>query len=56
VVSAYFVCAFAGNALPVIGIAVLATLIGSIAAVVAFAAMISVFSLTALGFGLRIAR
>jgi MFS family permease len=56
VVSTYFVCAFAGNALPVIGIAVLATLISSIAAVLAFAAMIAVFSLTALGFGLRIAR
>ena len=51
VVSSYFICAFCGNALPVIGIGVLATLASSTIANAIFAVLIAVFALIALGFG-----
>lgn len=54
VVSAFFICCFCGNALPVIGIG--STFAGPIAASLAFAAMIALFSLVALGFGLKYAK
>jgi MFS family permease len=53
IVSSYFICAFAGNALPVIGIGVISTFAGPIAASSAFAATIVVFALLALYFGAR---
>jgi MFS family permease len=53
IVSSYLICAFAGNALPVIGVGVISTLAGPIAASLAFAATIVVFALTALYFGTR---
>jgi MFS family permease len=53
VVSAYFVCCFLGNALPVIGIGVLSTLTSSAVASLVFAATIAVFALVALAFGLK---
>ncbi len=56
VVSAFFICCFCGNALPVIGIGIISTLAGAITASLAFAAMIALFSLAALGFGLKYAR
>jgi predicted MFS family arabinose efflux permease len=56
VVSAFFICCFCGNALPVIGIGIVSTFAGAITASLAFAAMIVVFSLVALGFGLKYAR
>ncbi|MER8417240.1 MFS transporter [Mesorhizobium sp. M1428] len=56
VVSAFFICCFCGNALPVIGIGVLSTMTSATVASVAFAGMIVVFSLVALGFGAKHAR
>jgi MFS family permease len=56
VVSAFFICCFCGNALPVIGIGIVSTLADPITASLAFALMIVAFSLVALGFGLRYAR
>jgi MFS family permease len=56
VVSTYYLCGFAGNALPVIGIGVIATLASMIAASITFAIMIVVFALVALYFGLRHAK
>ncbi|MER8959493.1 MULTISPECIES: MFS transporter [unclassified Mesorhizobium] len=56
VVSAFFICCFCGNALPVIGIGVLSTVAGATVASLAFAGMIVVFSLVALGFGAKYAR
>jgi predicted MFS family arabinose efflux permease len=53
IVSSYLICAFAGNALPVIGVGVISTFAGPIAASLAFAATIAVFALTALYFGAR---
>jgi MFS family permease len=53
VVSSYFICGFAGNALPVIGIGVISTLAGPIAASLAFAATIAAFAAVALYFGMR---
>ena len=53
IVSSYLICAFAGNALPVIGVGVISTLAGPIAASLAFAVTIAVFALTALYFGTR---
>lgn len=53
IVSSYLICAFAGNALPVIGVGVISTFAGPIAASLAFAATIIVFALTALYFGAR---
>lgn len=53
VVSAYFICGFLGNALPVIGIGVLSTLIGSTVASLVFAVTIAAFAVTALVFGLK---
>jgi MFS family permease len=52
-VSAFFICCFCGNALPVIGIGIISTWAGAIIASLAFAAMIAIFSLVALGFGLK---
>ncbi|MER9073499.1 MFS transporter [Mesorhizobium sp. M0904] len=56
VVSAFFICCFCGNALPVIGIGVLSTMTSATVASLAFAGMIVVFSLVALGFGAKYAR
>ncbi|SFO27951.1 Predicted arabinose efflux permease, MFS family [Mesorhizobium sp. NFR06] len=56
VVSAFFICCFCGNALPVIGIGVLSSLTNATTASLAFAGMITVFSLVALGFGAKYAR
>ncbi|TIT81483.1 MAG: MFS transporter, partial [Mesorhizobium sp.] len=56
VVSAFFVCCFCGNALPVIGIGVLSSLTSATVASLAFAGMITTFSLVALGFGAKYAR
>jgi predicted MFS family arabinose efflux permease len=53
IVSSYFICGFAGNALPVIGVGVISTAAGPIAASIAFAVTIAVFALTALFFGIR---
>jgi len=53
VVSSYFVCAFLGNALPVIGVGVISTLASSTAASLVFAATISAFALVALFFGIK---
>ena len=56
VVSAFFICCFCGNALPVIGIGILSSLASATTASLAFAGMIIVFSLVALGFGVKYAR
>ncbi|PBB95455.1 MFS transporter [Mesorhizobium sp. WSM3862] len=56
VVSAFFICCFCGNALPVIGIGVLSGWTSATVASLAFAGMITIFSLVALGFGARYAR
>ncbi|TIV92169.1 MAG: MFS transporter, partial [Mesorhizobium sp.] len=56
VVSAFFICCFCGNALPVIGIGVLSSLTNATVASLAFAGMITIFSLVALGFGARYAK
>ncbi|WP_409188057.1 MFS transporter [Bradyrhizobium sp. RDM4] len=53
VVSAYFICCFLGNALPVIGIGILSTLISSTVASLVFATTIAVFAAVALVFGLK---
>ncbi|MFK4381723.1 sugar phosphate permease [Bradyrhizobium sp. USDA 223] len=53
VVSAYFICGFLGNALPVIGIGVILTLASPRLASIVFAAMIAAFAVIALGFGLK---
>ncbi|WP_192243120.1 MFS transporter [Mesorhizobium silamurunense] len=56
VVSAFFICCFCGNALPVIGIGMLSSLTNATVASLAFAGMITIFSLVALGFGARYAK
>jgi MFS family permease len=53
VVSAYFVCAFIGNALPVIGVGVISALANAVTASLTFAATISVFAIVALFFGIK---
>jgi MFS family permease len=53
IVSSYFICGFAGNALPVMGVGIISTVAGTIAASIAFAVTIAVFALTALFFGIR---
>lgn len=53
IVSSFFVCCFVGNALPVIGIGIVSTYASPIAASLAFAAMIIVFAVVALAFGLK---
>ncbi|UFW46948.1 MULTISPECIES: MFS transporter [Bradyrhizobium] len=53
VVSAYFICCFLGNALPVIGIGVLSTLTSLTVASLVFAATIAAFAVIALIFGLK---
>src|SRR5262245_35379256 len=50
VVSSYFVCCFAGNALPVIGVGVLSSFTTMVAADIVFACMIAVFAVVALIF------
>lgn len=55
VVSAFFICCFCGNALPVIGIGILSSLASATAASLAFAGMITGFSLVAIGFGVKYA-
>jgi MFS family permease len=56
VVSSFFVACFTGNALPVIGIGVLSTLAGAIAASLTFGVMITFFALFALYFGANYTR
>ncbi len=56
VVSAFFICCFCGNALPVIGIGILSNWTTATTASLAFACMITVFSLVALAFGAKHAR
>ena len=53
IVSSYFICVFAGNALPVIGIGVISTLAGPAVASLTFAATIAIFAVIALYFGRR---
>jgi hypothetical protein len=53
VVSSYFVCAFMGNALPVIGVGVISTLASPTTAGLVFAATISMFAIVALFFGIK---
>jgi hypothetical protein len=53
IVSSYFICCFAGNALPVIGVGVISTFAGPVTASLAFAATIAIFALVALAFGIR---
>ncbi len=53
IVSSYFICGFAGNALPVIGVGVISTFAGPITASLAFAVTIAAFALAALFFGIR---
>jgi MFS family permease len=53
VVSSYLLCAFSGNALPVIGVGVISTLANPTAASLAFAVMIGLFALVALFFGVK---
>jgi MFS family permease len=56
VVSAYFVCGFTGNAVPVIGVGVGATFAGATTASLVFAATIAGFAVVAFLFGLRYRR
>jgi hypothetical protein len=56
VLSAYFICCFSGNALPVIGVGVITVMAGSLVASATFAAMIALFALAALGFALTCRR
>jgi MFS family permease len=53
VVSTYFVCGFSGNALPVIGVGVLATLTNPLTASAIFALTIGAFAVIALVLGYR---
>jgi MFS family permease len=53
VVSSYMICVFCGNALPVIGVGVLATIASASVASLAFAGLIIVFAAAALVFGAR---
>jgi predicted MFS family arabinose efflux permease len=53
IVSSYFICCFAGNSLPVIGVGVVSTLLSPVAASLAFALTIAIFALVALAFGIR---
>jgi hypothetical protein len=55
VVSAYLICVFSGNALPVIGVGVISTLASPTVASMAFAATIAAFALIALVFGSKYA-
>jgi MFS family permease len=50
IVSTYFICCFAGNALPVIGVGVVSTLAGPVTASLAFAVTIAIFAVVALVF------
>lgn len=56
VASCYFVCGFAGNALPVIGVGVVSTLSTPAIAALAFVILISVFALTAFVSGIKSTR
>ena len=46
--SAYYLCGFAGNALPVIGVGVITALYSAVSGSAAFAVLIAVFAVTAL--------
>jgi hypothetical protein len=46
--SAYFICCFTGNALPVIGAGFITTHVGALAASTSFAVFIVVFALAAI--------
>jgi MFS family permease len=48
VLSAYFICCFTGNAVPVIGVGVIGMLIGPLTATACFAVLIVAFALLAL--------
>jgi hypothetical protein len=48
VLSAYFICCFTGNAIPVIGVGVITMQAGALAASASFAVLIVVFALAAL--------
>jgi hypothetical protein len=56
VVSSYFVCCFTGNALPVIGVGVLASFTSMTVANIAFSCTIAGFAIVALIFGLAYRR
>lgn len=56
VVSSYFICAFSGNALPVIGVGAISTFASAGIASAAFAALIIVFAVVALIFGAKYSR
>ena len=53
IVSSYFICGFAGNALPVIGVGVVSTFAGPVVASLAFAVTIAIFATLAIAFALR---
>jgi hypothetical protein len=53
VVSAYFVCTFLGNALPVIGVGALSQAAGPRVADLVFAVVVSAIALAALALGLK---
>jgi MFS family permease len=53
VLSAYFICCFTGNALPVIGVGVITVMTGALAASATFAAMIALFAVAAFAFALK---
>ena len=56
VVSSYFVCCFTGNALPVIGVGVLASFTNMSVANIAFSSMVAAFAVVALIFALAYRR
>jgi MFS family permease len=53
VLSAYFICCFTGNALPVIGVGFITTHVGALTASTSFAVFIVVLALAAIGCALR---
>ncbi len=50
VLSAYFICCFTGNSVPVIGVGIVTTYLGPLAASVGFALVVALFALAALAF------
>jgi hypothetical protein len=53
VTSSYFVCCFAGNALPVIGVGIISAYAGMPSASATFAAMLSLFAVGAILFDIK---
>jgi MFS family permease len=53
VLSAYFICCFIGNALPVIGVGIITVTVGALAASMTFAVMIALFAIAAFAFALK---